>query len=162
MEPTELAAAVAARYQEQATAYRSLLDLARRIKGHLVAGETDQVQGLLPQQLELMATVDLAGEALTPLRRQLGAAYGHPDVTLALVESLDHPAPPLKQAGEAMRQVADLLQELSALYAENQKLLTERLGAVRSEQGALARGKSAVQAYRGPGSDESRFIDKKS
>ncbi|MDI6869883.1 MAG: flagellar export chaperone FlgN [Bacillota bacterium] len=162
MEPAQLAEAVVARYEEEAAAYRTLLALAGRIKEHLLAGEFDRLQGLLADQAELTSTIERCNEAVAPLRRQLAGCYGYPDLTLGLLSTLKKPAAPLARVGEAMRQVAGLLEDLAAVYTENQKLLEERLGAVRSEQASLARGKSAVRAYQGAAGQESRFVDRRS
>jgi hypothetical protein len=162
VEPKELAAAVIARYDEQAAAYHSLLEVAGQIRRHLQDDQLDKVQELFSRQVELMAAVDAAGEKLAPLRRQLGACFGHPDLTLALLQTVETPPALLREVGEAMQRVAALLSDLSPLYADNQQLLQERLGTVRSEQATLVRARSAVQAYRGPSREESRFVDKKS
>jgi hypothetical protein len=162
MDPVDLAAAVAARYDEVAAAYRQLLAVAGKIKERLLAGEADLVQSLLTEQTDLMAAVDRCNEAVAPLRRELAACYGYSDLTLGLLSTLPDPPPPLAKAGQAMRRVAGLLEELASIYEGNQQLLQERLGLVRTEQAALVRGKSAIQAYREAGPSEARFVDRRS
>lgn len=162
MERDGLAQAVAAKYEEEAAVYEQLLALAGRVRTHLLAGEVELVQGLLGEQARLVAVIDRCGQQLEPLRRRLAGDFGYPDLTLGLLTQMAQPEPSLARVAGAMRKVARLLRELNGLHGENQKLLEERLGAVRAEQASLARGKDAVRAYRAPGAGESRFVDRRS
>ena len=162
MEQEELARAVVAKYEEETAIYEQLLALAGRVKTHLLAGEVELVQGLLGEQARLVAVIDRCGQESEPLRRRLAGDFGYPDLTLGLLSKLTEPKPPLARVAGAMRKVARLLRELNAIHGENQRLLEERLGAVRAERANLARGKNAVQAYRAPVAGESRFVDRRS
>lgn len=162
METLALADVVVAGYEKEAALYRRFLAVAQAIEKRLVAGEVERAQGLLAEQAELTSAIDQCNEAIEPLRRQLAACYGHPDLSMGLLSTLSQAPPPLARAGEAMRQVAELIKHLAAAFDRNQRLLRERLGAVRSEQAALTRGRSAVEAYRAIAPTDPRFVDRRS
>lgn len=163
MDRADLAAEVVARYEEQLSLYRSLLAVAGKIAEHLRAGGgEEQLASFLAEQGRLTEAIDRAEQAIAPMRRKLAEAHGHPDLTLGLLSTLDEPPAPLQQAGAVMRRVAAVLQDLQAAFAENGKLMEERLGAVRSQQASLSRAKCAVQAYRRTSPDDPRFLDRRS
>lgn len=162
MDVSGLAQDIASRYEEQLELYRVLLSVARRLNDTLQAGDDDRIQGLLDEQGKCAEAIDRSQETLSSLRRGLAAAFGYPDLTLRLLSGLEQPPPQLRRVHEAMQQIAAILSELSSVFAENQRLLEGRLSAVRAQQKSLNRGKSAVQAYRGPVAEDARFLDRRS
>lgn len=162
MNARDLVTAIVEAYDREAGALRSLLHLAVQTRECLRVGELDRLQEFLVEQRELTAVVDRCTETVTPLRRRLAEACGLSELTLGALAALKEVPPPVRPVQEAMRQVATLLENLAAVHAGNQKSLEERLETVRAEQAALTRAKTAVRAYRGEPSVDSRFVDRRS
>lgn len=162
MNERELVTAIVDVYDQEAGALRSLLQLAVQSRECLRAGELDRLQEFLDQQQALTALIDRCTETATPLRCKLGETCGLPELTLGALAALKEVPPFLRPVQEAMRRVGALLENLAAVHAENQRSLEERLEAVRTDQAALTRAKTAVRAYRSEATEDSRFVDRRS
>jgi hypothetical protein len=138
-------------FGQEKACYTSLLDLSRRQKSVIEAGEVEALLTIISQKQSVLYQVAGVEDRLIPYKRNWRAVR----------ESIDEDD--RQMLDMALSTVGELLAELIALEKESEEILSHRRDQTRVELVEAARGRAVHEKYAsGPADSPARYLDVRS